>query len=1182
MKGSLLLFELSYYFKQRVFQASAILFFGLGFLMTYGRFGGPEVYKNGPYVINFIVCLLSIFLIFVSALLCSNAVLRDKSHQMEALIYSTGISKPMYLGIKLTGLLLSVCLIILLTVVGIMIGPVGQSSAPQGSFQMIYYVQSLVFFGLPNAFYCSCFLFAAAIWKQKASIVYVTGGGLFIFYFAASIVGNSPLMATSALKTGGAGLFSTLADPFGVVPFFGETKVWSVWRRNHELYPLTITFCANRLLWTVIAVALLGFLYNRHEFQIHDDTPTHQPNLRTERYKKVAYRNVATQPLGVYYFFAALCSQIRLELSFLFRKQQFLVLAALWIFVYSVELKENLFHGPYNTRFYVTTALVLEQLLPVRLALLLLIFYASELIYREQDTRMQAIVMSTPAPKSLFFLSKIAALATVIAIVISLNILIGAGWQWFTGGESITWISYLSLYYYSGYQLLLFAFLILCIQTFISNKYLGMLLSVVVVGGSVFGKTLGIDSYLLRFGSAPELTYSAINGYGHYTKAYHLYMLFWTLAAGLLGLFTISWWPTGRQDTWWKRIKEGVRQWGAGLRVVACLGLLLMISTGLYIVQKSTGIALGAGRTKDMLWQKQYEQKYKPEAGGQQPVLTAIKIKTDLYPDQQRYIVSGTYIVRNESDSSLSSLWFGVDPSVTNLKLWVAGAIQTKADKDFGQFFYQLKQPLRPNQQWAIGFSMEVNRSGYHLFDSENAVVSNGSYIELEKFLPFLGYNDRLELKNSQDRKRNGLLPRTVNSKNDKCYHLIQLDHTVSTNADQQVVTVGTLQKSWQKGQRRYFHYKTEQPIQPMFALSSMKYDVWTQTQNGITFRIYYHPGQTQNLRAMMQAMQEAMKYGGKQFSKYPLKQITLAEIPVYRGAATAYPSVVFSQEKYNFLVDARDTSRLNISYATTAHETAHQWWGYTIRPQAGAGDAFLTESLAKYTEAVVVEKSVGKWKLSQYLHSDNELYFSLRNGSGEPELPLDRSWEQFYVHYQKGGLAMYSLRERLSERWVNSALRRLIAKHTPPNVKPLPEDLISELKWKATPSQRTLIEEQLEKVVIYDNRIQIHSLTPLTGGRFRVRLLVTVYKTDESQSIPKPLPANDWVDIAIFGRQQGEWDSNAKPIYFQKLRVVKPQTVVEITLNQEPKAVTLDPLGYLLDTNQENNTAVFSSSDYK
>jgi hypothetical protein len=1176
MLTSLLRFEMQYHFKQITFQVAAILFFGLGVFIPLSGFGGSEIFKNGPFVINFIICLLSIFMTLVSAVFCSNVVLRDKFHQIYALIFSSGMSKSVYLGVKLTGLFLSVLLIMCMAVLGILAGTALIPSNQKGSFEMLYYLQPLLSFGLPNTLICSCLIFAAAIWTQAARAVYVSAVLLFMCYFIASIFGNSTLMATSALKSGDTGLVATLADPFGLSTFFRETKSWPVWRKNHETFPLQGAFLVNRLLWTGIGLGLLILCYSRFRFGLVSQRQVLKSKTGTREATMTTYRCVPTKPLGSLYFCSVLGSQVRLECTSLFKGIHFLVLLALWMFVNWVVLHENLFYSQYTIRFYPTSALVIEQLISVRLAILLLVFYASELIHREHATKIQPLVVSTPLPNGILFLAKTGALAALIAVLISANIITGIAMQWMNGYQNIALLAYLSLYYYSGFQLLLLTVLIVFIQSIIPNKYLGMMVSLGIIGLSIFGELLGVDEYLLRFGAAPSLVYSSINQFGHYANAFNGYMFFWAILSFLLSLLTSRWWPNGTHDTVWLRIKAGLKSWNRVWKFAAISSLLLLCSTGFYINQKSKGIDPRETRKKDIGWQKRYEQKYKSTLAMSQPVITAVKLTTNLYPDKNKYSVSGMYTIKNESSSAISKLWIGAHPAVRVVHLHISGAVLKIRDEDFNQYFYELKNPLLPGTEMAVTFSLQVERSGFLNFDSENSIVSNGSYIALERFLPFFGYHDRFELSDPEIRKKNGLAPQSILAENDHRYHFVNVDNTISTHSDQQVVSVGTLQKTWRKGDRSYFRYKTEQPIPFRFAVSSARYAVKTEVYKGTTFRILYHPGQTQNLQALMQAMKDGVSYGSKQFSQYPLNQLTLAEIPAYRGTATAYPGVIFSSEKFNFLVDASDTSRLNYVYATTVHQTAHQWWAYQVVPQTGPGYAFLTESLAKYTEAMVVEKHFGKMRLSKNLQMDNSLYFTLRNNSGKKELPLNQTWKQPFVDYQKGGLAMYTLKELLGETRVNRALKRLILKNGFPKNKPSSDDLIKELNQNVTPFERNMIENLLKKVIIYDNSIKILSIKDIGNGRFKIQLLVSVPKTDETGLMSKKLKSNELIDIAFFDTEQLSWNERTKPIYFKKFHIIKSQTVIEIVIDKMPKVVALDPYRYLLDSDHKNNILTF------
>jgi ABC-2 type transport system permease protein len=1170
MLRSLLRFELAYHARQITFIVAAILFLALGFIITQGNFGGPEVHKNSPYVVTYITGFVSMFSIFVSTLFCANVVLRDTTYDMEAIIFTTSLQRLPYFMVRLLGLLIASFTILSFTVLGIALGASVASPEATGVFTFRYFLQPLFVFGLPNVFFCSTVIFSVALLTRSVRMVYITGVLLFILYFLASILGNSPLMANS-LKSNEPAVLSYLLDPFGLSSFLGDTRTWSVTQRNNQLFPVTGLFLVNRLLWMGISMIGLALSYRYFKFRTLVTAKTRKEPASKAPVKAIPYQQVATRPQGFAYIRATFTAQLKLEAASVFKHIPFLMMLALWVFLNGVDLKENLFHGPYNIRFYTATGFVVEQLRSVRPLLLLLVFYAADLIGRERAANMQGLIFSTPVPNTILWGAKCATLAVMVIAFITVNIATGIVFQLIAGYPHIDVLAYLSLYYYSGLPLFLFAALIIFIQTIIPNKYLGMMMSLVIVGIFVFANTLGIKHPLLRYANLPELTWSPMNGVGHYTNAVNGYLLYWGALAAVLSLLAAAMWQGSTHTTWWQRVRSMGRQWGVTGKLLLAGCLLVWIATGSYLYGKTTQVSTARSGKTAKAWQASYEKKYKLLAQQPQPYIIAVNTSVDLYPESGRYTVKGTYRLRNGSNTPISKLWLGTDPEVTTVTFSIPQAIAGTTDPFFKQYAYTLKEPLLPGREISLQFSMEVIKSGFMPFNSEHSVVSNGSYIELEKYVPYLGYNDRFEIGDAFVRKEKGLPPLMAAPSIDSNYHLIDFETIVSTTADQQVVTVGTLQKNWLDKGRHYFHYKTAQPIAFMFALSSARYAEQKETYKDIALSIYYQPGQTYNVPVMLQAMKDAIDYGNAHFSPYPLRQLTLAEIPYYPGAATAYPGVLFSAERINFMSNYTDSNRFNNTYTITAHEIGHQWWANKLSPLPVAGRPVLTESLAKFTEFMVAEKRFGKLRLRKALLADNNLYFALRTGDGEDESPLYQA-DQTFVYYQKGGLALYAIKEELGEERMDQALQRLISKHAFPHTKASTTDLLNELYQEATPAQVKYIDDWMKKVIVYDNSMQVMDCHQLPNGKFSLQLQVNIGKTDQTGGKQQTLTPGDNITIAVFDQRADNWNKHTQPIYLQKHLFSKATTSITIITDKKPATVILDPWGYLPDPNQQDN----------
>lgn len=1171
MLGSLLKFELKYHFGQLSFIIAAVLFMVLGwFSAVQGGFGGSEIHKNAPYVITNIVALFSLLSIFAGTLFAANVVLRDVIYKMDSVIFTTSVKRLPYFVVRFVGLLIAVFSLMVFTVIGIWLGSFFVDPSRLGAFNIVHYLQPLLVFGFPNVLFATSLIFCTAIVTKNVRAIYAAGVLLYILYMVASILGNSPLLATSA-KTNDPSLLPFLIDSFGLASFFSETRNWSDLQRNQQLFPVKEVFLANRVLWLLFSGLVIIISYRLFNFRLQSQAQAKQKNKSQKEVKLIPFRNIKVSPSGLAYNWAAFRSQFKLEAISLFKHIPFMVMLLLWIFFFTVELKDSILHGPYGIKYLPTTAAIIEEIRSLKIALILLIFYAAELIARERTSNMQGLIYSTPVRNSVLWGAKCLTLGLLVVVLVTVNIGIGITLQVFNGYFDIQIGKYLSLYYYSAFPLFLFIVLIVFVQNLMANKYVGMMLSMIIVFLFMFAPRVGIEHFLLRFAAVPDLQFSFFNNFGHYAGAFNWYMLYWTGFAMLLAALTIGMWQSSIQRTFVDRLKAIPRSISQS-KFVVLAGLIIWICCGAFIYQQTNIIGKYQNKQTALDWRIGYEKKYKAMAELPQPMVKKIKTEVDLFTDEGKYQVKGSYLLKNETSQAISKLWISMHQAVTSFDIKVGDANKQETDLTYNQQFMELKNPLQPGAEMKLDFSFEVVRSGFVPFDSENSVVTNGTYIEMEKFVPRFGYNPGLEIDDERTRKAAGLPPFSLSVSTDRNYHLIELETTISTAADQQVVTVGTLQKSWTANNRRYFTYQTPVPVRFMFALSSARYEVKTEVANGVTLKVYYLKGHEYNIKTMLKGMKDALAYGSANFSPYPLKELSLAEIPQYKGAATAYMGVVFNAEKINYLTDYSNENLVNQSYAITAHEVGHQWWANKVAPVDGPGAAMLTESLAKYTEAILLEKQYGKMYLRNYLKDDNNLYFVYRDVN-QKEFPLAQTYQENNVHYQKGGLVMYATKEILGEEAVNQTLRKLIAQHASPNVKPKTIDLIEPLLQLAPANQKQFINESFNQVVTYEIGVKVLACKAIANGQFKVELEVNAGVN--KQGVNKLLPPAMDIDLAFFDQAAETWNRNTQPIYLQKIRFDQLTTKLSIVVAKKPKAVAIDPYVYLLDPDQSDNVQV-------
>ncbi|WP_412469321.1 ABC transporter permease/M1 family aminopeptidase [Pedobacter sp. KLB.chiD] len=1171
MIPDLLKFELKYHFGQISFKVAALLFFILGyFCVVRGGFGGEEVHKNSPYVITNIIALLSLFSIFSGTIFCANVVLRDSMFRMESVIFTTSVNKPSYFGVRFFGLLFTVFSLYIFVVLGIFIGCFFVDAGHLGPFNINYFLQPLLVFAFPNILFASGALFCTAILTKSIRAIYVVGVLIYILYMLASIFGNSPLLATSALKAGSDDILPLLLDPFALASFFGETRTWTNIERNRQLFSFEGTFLFNRILWACLTGVLIVMSYRLFNFRLTKQQQLKIKTDQTEHVALVSYRALMVLPSGFSYFFRTFKAQLKLEMLFLFKNIPLMVMLFLWIFLFGVELKDRLFSGVYGIHSYPATGIIIEEMRPMKFALILIIFYASESICREKSVNIHSLIYSSPVPNSALWMAKTLSLFGLVFVLVTLNIGIGIVLQLTHGYFRIEWSSYLSLYYYSAFPLLLFVVLIIFIQTLSTNKYLGMLLNMMIVFLITYAERFGLEHYLFRFATVPDLQHSYFNGFGYYTHAFNWYMLYWLAFTTVIAVLTVGLWQRLAEI----KIKASFRSMGSTLKKYKWMivpALLIWISCAAFIYHQTNIVGKYKNKQAQLNWRLAYEQKYKSLANLPQPVIKTVKTDVDLYPGEGKYTVKGTYLLKNETRKPISKIWINVNPAVYSFSVNTVGIKRNERDEVFNQQFLELKTPLQPDQEIAVNFSVEVIRNGFTTFDTENSIVENGSYIELEKFIPQLGYCYHFESDDKQERKKAGLPEFASQLPFNNTYQLVDFETTISTAIDQQVITVGGLQRSWRANNRQYFTYKTSGPVNFMFALSSAKYALKREKYKGIDLNIYHQPGQEYNLNSMFQALRNTLDYGNAHFAKYPFKQLTIAEIPQYKGAATAYPGLIFSAEHINFLGNYNQGA-INQGYAIAAHETSHQWWGNILVPADDAGHAMLTESLAKYTENILIEKTFGKMYLRRYLAYDRDLYFLNRNNDQE-ELPLAKTLDQPYVHYQKGGLVMYAIKERMGEQQFNTALHQLIVEHQYPKPRATTADLLNAFLKLALPKHKKFINDCFNEVVTYNLGVKVVDCKPLKNGKYQVDLLVDAESFSKGS---RKLPDLE-VDLACFDQLEIDWKADTKPLYAQKLYINQHKTKLSIIVDHKPKTVAIDPYGYVLDSDRGDNVVVMN-----
>lgn len=238
-----------------------------------------------------------------------------------------------------------------------------------------------------------------------------------------------------------------------------------------------------------------------------------------------------------------------------------------------------------------------------------------------------------------------------------------------------------------------------------------------------------------------------------------------------------------------------------------------------------------------------------------------------------------------------------------------------------------------------------------------------------------------------------------------------------------------------------------------------------------------------------------------------------------------------------------------------TAHEVAHQWWGQQVMGANVQGSQMLSETLAQYSAAMVLERTHGAGHARRFLRSMHERYLNGRGKHETPEVPLLLTTDHAYIHYGKGAVVMYALRDYIGEERVNTALRRLVEKQAykgPPYATTL--DLYEELQAVTPDSLQYLLEDLLATITLWDLQATGARAEPTGSGAYRLMLDVQAAKLrSDSVGSDTEVPMNDPIEVAVF-------DEDGERLYLRKHRIRSGQQTITVTVPGEPARAGIDP----------------------
>ena len=404
-------------------------------------------------------------------------------------------------------------------------------------------------------------------------------------------------------------------------------------------------------------------------------------------------------------------------------------------------------------------------------------------------------------------------------------------------------------------------------------------------------------------------------------------------------------------------------------------------------------------------------------------------------------------------------------------------------------------------------------------------------------------------------------------------------DITVSTVADQTPIAPGYKVSEVVRDGRRIVHFKSDSPIANFFSIQSAAYAVKRDKWRDVDLAVYYDPHHPYNVDRMLNAMKVSFDIYTKEFSPFQFHQMRILEFPAYAGFAQSFANTVPYSEGIGFIQNSarvlNDPDKIDLVTYVTAHELGHQWWGHQVIGADMQGDTMLSETFAQYSAMLVVERLYGPEHVRKFLKYALDQYLRSRGGEEVEELPLERVEDQGYIHYQKGAVVMYRLKETVGEDVVNRALRRLLAAYAfKPAPYPTSRDFVGYLRAEAGPKYDRLIADLFEKITLYDLKAVSAQTAKRADGKYDLALTVEARKYYADGKGKQTATAMDeTVPIGAFTVEPGKAGFDKSKILYSAWRPIHDgRQTLHLVLDQAPAFAGIDPYNEWIDRNSDDN----------
>jgi ABC-2 type transport system permease protein len=724
------------------------------------------------------------------------------------------------------------------------------------------------------------------------------------------------------------------------------------------------------------------------------------------------------------------------------------------------------------------------------------------------------------------------------------------------------------------------------IHVFSSNKYVGYFAYVAfLIVNAFIWIPLDVSSRLVRYGSRPGMTYSDFFHFRPFIASWTWFTIYWLAFCGLIAVAAILFWPRGKETAIGKRWSVARQQFGGAWRAVTLLALLVFAASGAWAFYNTKILNEIVTPKVQERRRADYEKKYKKYEGMAQPRIQDVRYAIDIFPETRNVVMRGDQVIQNKTAQAIPEIHIVVSPD-DDTDIELDGATLSSDDKPLSYRIYKLAQPMAPGESRTMRFTVRSHVHGVENDASHLDLVENGTFFN-NMIAPQIGYQAAGELTDKNDRKKQGLkekdrMPALERNCDEHCRNTylsnnsdwVNVDTVISTSPDQIAVAPGSLEKEWTENGRRYFHYKLDHFSLNFYSFISAHYEVAREEWNGIKIEVYYNKEHAWNVPKMLKSIHKSLEYYIANFGPYAHKEARIIEFPRVARFAQAFPGTMPYSEAIGFIANLSKPDDIDMVYYVVAHEMGHQWWAHQVVGANMQGATLLSETMAQYSALMVMEHEYGRDTMRKFLEYEMDNYLKNRGRETLKERPLlTVESDQGYVHYRKGSVVMYYLKERIGEEAINRALRKIIAQFAyaqPPY--PTSHNLVDAFRDETPEQYRYLIKDLFEDITLFSNRALSAKSVKQPDGKYQVTIEVESkkFKADD-QGNETEVPVNDWIEIGALAKAEKN-HRYGNVLYRQVVKITGGKQTFQFELAEKPYEAGIDPMQMLIDRVPSDN----------